>query len=52
MNTDVLLLVLNAFLSMLLGAILIFRILWREYRPTLKRLESEEASGRNVDSSP
>jgi hypothetical protein len=43
MNTDVFLLFLNAFLSMLLGAILIFRILWREYRPTLRRLEAEEA---------
>ena len=47
MNLDVFFLFFNAFLSMLLGAIIIFWILRREYRPTLRRLEEEEASTRN-----
>lgn len=44
MNTDVFLLFLNAFLSMLLGAVIIFWILRREYRPTLLRLKAEQAA--------
>ena len=51
MNLDVFFLFANAFLSMLLGAIIIFWILRREYRPTLQRLEEEEASTRNSPSS-
>lgn len=41
MNLEVFFLFLNAFLSMLLGAVIIFGILRREYRPTLLRLETE-----------
>ena len=41
MNYEVLLLFLNAFLSMLLGAVIILYILRREYLPVIRRLEAE-----------
>lgn len=41
MNLEILLLFLNAFLSMLLGAVIILFILRREYLPVIRRLEAE-----------
>ena len=42
MNLEVLLLFLNAFLSMLLGAVIVLYILRREYLPVIRRLEEEQ----------
>ena len=42
MNLEILLLFLNAFLSMLLGAVIVLYILRREYLPVIRRLEEEQ----------
>lgn len=42
MNPEILLLFLNAFLSMLLGAVIVLYILRREYLPVIRRLEEEQ----------
>ena len=42
MNLEILLLFLNAFLSMLLGAVIVLYILRREYLPVIRRLEKEQ----------
>ena len=42
MNVEILLLFLNAFLSMLLGAVIVLYILRREYLPVIRRLEEEQ----------
>ena len=41
MNVDVLLLFVNAALSMVLAAVIVFAILRREYLPAIRKLEAE-----------
>ena len=42
MNTDVFLLFFNAILSVVLAAIIVYRILKKEYRPTIDELEKKQ----------
>lgn len=49
MNLEILLLFLNAFLSMLLGAVIILYILRREYLPVIRRLEAEQDTTETED---
>ncbi len=46
MNVDVLLLFVNATLSMVLAAVIVFVILRREYLPVIRKLEAERRQER------
>ncbi len=46
MNVDVLLLFVNATLSMVLAAVIVFVILRREYLPVIRKLEAERQQER------
>ncbi len=52
MNVEVLLLFVNATLSMVLAAVIIVVILRREYLPVIRSLEAERRQGRPVSDDP
>ncbi|KKB34445.1 hypothetical protein [Bacillus thermotolerans] len=49
MNTGALLLFVNAILTTLLSAGIVIWILRKEYLPTIKRLEEEEQTNKNME---